>query len=361
MKALLLCLVLLAAPIGALADETGFKVGLTTREFIPAGPYDWRGAKTHILRTMIWYPAATEAREESQWIGPPFLSFFSAGIAARDAKPAGGPRRPLVLLSHGFGGTASNLAWLGVMFASHGFIAAAVDHPGNNNQEDYTVEGYALMWLRATDLSAVIDAMLADSTFGDKIDPLRIGGAGHSLGGYTVILSAGGMTDPGRLQAFCRSPAADTSCSPPGGVSDLRQKSLARLRVDPDYRLRYGRFADSYRDERLRAVLAMAPGLGPSFIPESLGKIAIPVAIVTGSADEVTPPGSGAEVLGKAIPHATMMVLPRAGHFVFVATCTAIGRIFIRAACRDPEGVDRDAVHAETGKFALDFFTANLR
>jgi hypothetical protein len=37
------------------------------------------------------------------------------------------------------------------------------------------------------------------------------------------------------------------------------------------------------------------------------------------------------------------------------------GRMVFRAPCSDPESADRDAVHAETIRLALDFFTANLR
>ena len=94
-------------------------------------------------------------------------------------------------------GMASGLAWLGTALAAHGFIAVAVNHPGNNALEDYTVEGFSLWWLRAVDLSAVIDAVLDDKTFGSQIDPARIGAAGHSAGGYTVIAVAGGISDPG--------------------------------------------------------------------------------------------------------------------------------------------------------------------
>jgi predicted dienelactone hydrolase len=358
---LALWLTLFAALNVARADEVVFKVGVTARDFSPAEPYDWRGARTHVLRTMIWYPAAADAREEPQWIGPPVVPFFSTGRAARDAAPAAGPRRPLIVLSPGFGGTASDLAWLGVALAAHGFIAVAVNHPGTNGLEDATAEGYALMWLRALDLSAVIDAMLGDETFGNQIDPARIGAAGHSFGGYTVIALAGGIADPPRLQAFCRSPAADALCTPGGNVSGLRQQSLARLTSDADFRLRYSKAGNSYRDARVGAVFAMAPGPGPIFRPESLGQISIPVALVTGSADEIAPPASGAEALGKAIPHATLTVFPHAGHFIFFDTCTAVGRLFIRAGCNDPSGTDRDAVHAATIGLALDFFTANLR
>lgn len=361
MRLLTLCLILLAALGVARADDTVSKVGVTTRDLSPAEPYDWRGAKTHALRVMIWYPAVAEAREEAQWIGPPILPFYSAGSAARDAPPAAGPRRPLILLSHGFGGTASDLAWLGTALAAHGFIAVAVNHPGNNALEAYTAEGYSLMWLRAVDVSAVIRALLDEKTFGNLIDRARIGAAGHSLGGYTVIAVAGGITNPERIQAFCRSSAADALCAPPPDISDLRQKSVARLSSDPDFRQRYSAAGNSYRDAHVRAVFAMAPGLGPIFTPESLGKISIPIAIVSGSADEITPPTSGAAALAKAIPHATLKLFPHAGHFVFVGTCTTVGRVFMRAGCFDPDGTNRDAVHAETIRLALDFFATNLR
>jgi predicted dienelactone hydrolase len=360
MRFLASALVFLVA-INVAGADTVFKVGVATRDFIPAEPYDWRGAKTHALRATVWYPAVADAREEPQWIGPPIVPFVSAGSAARDVAPAAGPRRPLILLSHGSGAIASGLAWLGTALAAHGFIAVAVNHPGNNASEDYTVEGFSLWWLRAVDLSSVVSAVLDDRTFGSQIDPAHIGAAGHSLGGYTVIAVAGGTTEPMRLQEFCRSPAADALCKPPPADSDMREKLLARLSSDPNFRQRYSEADNSYRDERVRAVFAMAPGLGPVFTPERLGKISIPVAIVIGIADEITPPTSGARALVKAIPHAALKLFPQAGHYVFFGTCTAVGRVVVRVGCSDPGGTDRDAVHAETIRLALDFFTATLR
>jgi predicted dienelactone hydrolase len=358
--ALALSLIFLAVSHVARADPV-FKIGVATRDFIPAEPYDWRGAKTHVLRVIIWYPAVADAREEPQWIGPRIVPFFSAGSAAPDAEPAVGSPHPLILLSHGNGDTASSLAWLGTALAAHGFVVVAINHPGNNALEDYTVEGFSLWWLRAVDLSAVIDAMLVDKTFGSEIDPARIGAAGHSLGGYTVLAVAGGITNPAQLEAFCRSPAADASCKPPPPSSEMRQKTLARLNSDPDFRQRYGEAGRSYRDERIHAVFALAPGPGPVFTQESLGKISIPVAIAAGSADEIVPPASAAEALAKAIPHATLKLFQHAGHFVFVDACTVAGRVIFRLLCVDPDNTDRDAVHAETIRLALDFFTASLR
>jgi len=100
-----------------------------------------------------------------------------------------------VLLSHGTGGSAVQMAWLGMELARHGYIAVAVNHPGNNATEPYTAEGFALWWERATDLSEVLDGMLADATFGARIDARRVGAAGFSMGGYTVLELAGARNE----------------------------------------------------------------------------------------------------------------------------------------------------------------------
>jgi len=52
MRLLALSLIFLATINVACAEEV-FKVGVTTREFVPAEPYDWRGAATHRLRATI--------------------------------------------------------------------------------------------------------------------------------------------------------------------------------------------------------------------------------------------------------------------------------------------------------------------
>jgi len=359
-RLLALSLFLLAAATGASAD-TPFKVGVTTRDFVPSEPYDWRGAKTHALRATVWYPAASDAREQPQWVGPRIVPLFGAGSAAPDAATAPGPRRPLILLSHGNGGMASQLAWLGSALAAHGFVVVAVNHPGNNALDDYTVEGMSLWWLRAVDLRAVIDALLDDKTFGSLIDPARIGAAGHSLGGYTVIAAAGGISNPALLEAFCRSAAADVSCKPQPSAAVMRDKMLARLNSDADFRQRYAAAGNDYHDARVRAVFAMAPGPGPVLTVESLEKISIPVAIAAGTADEVVPAPAAAEAIARAIPHATLKLFAHAGHWVFLGGCTMVGRLIFRVPCGDPDGTDREAVHAETIGLALDFFTANLR
>src|SRR5262249_17949016 len=233
----------------------------------------------------IWYPADQASIEQPQWIGPTNAPLFSAGKSAGDARIAPSPARfPLIVLSHGTGGSAAIMAWLGTELASRGYIVAAVNHPGNNALEQYTAQGFTLWWERAKDIRVVIDHMLAESTFGGRIDQGRIGAAGFSLGGYTMIELAGGTTDRSAFIDFCKSERADNICKAAtefqGNLFDM-SGDLAK--TDSEYRDSLSHSSDSYRDPRIRAVFAMAPALGPAFRPESLSKISIPVEIVAGA------------------------------------------------------------------------------
>ena len=342
-----------------------YKVGVSTRRFTIAQPYNWRGAQTHALLTTIWYPAAPISVEQPQWIGAPNSPLFSAGKAAPDAAFATAPGRfPLILLSHGTGGSAPMLGWLGTFLASHGYIAAAVNHPGNNGTEPYTAAGFTLWWERATDLSTVIDQMLADSTFGGRIDPHRIGAAGFSLGGYTMIEIAGGITRRSSYRDFCKSPQADSICKAPPEFPDLlaRFEQLDELaKTDAEVRDSLAKESESHRDPRIRAVFAMAPALGPAFPSDGLAKISIPVEIVAGGADENVPVGSSAKYFADHIPHAELTVFDGGvGHYVFLGSCTDRGRTIRPVLCGDAAGVDREAIHARTAEMAARFFDAQL-
>lgn len=124
--------------------------GLAYRSFAIEMPYDWRGGPQHALSAAVWYPAAKSATETQQWIGAPGKPLFSAGRAALDAALSDSAGRyPLILLSHGSGGAALQMAWLGTILATHGYIAAAVNHPGNNAVEGYTARGFSTWWERA--------------------------------------------------------------------------------------------------------------------------------------------------------------------------------------------------------------------
>jgi predicted dienelactone hydrolase len=363
--ALSACLLPLSFPRlaqGQQKSERAYKVGMAFRSFAPKEPYNWRGAKTHALLTTVWYPAASASVEKPIQI-PGMSQVFVTGSAAQDASLAASPARfPLIVLSHGTGGSAMQMAWLGSHLAAHGYIAAAVNHPGNNATEAYTALGFSTWWERARDLSVVIDNLLADATFGSRVDASRIAAAGFSLGGYTMIEIAGGVTEPAVLTEFCASPRADGICKSPPEFPTLLEDFDKLSKTDADFQAALRHASDSYRDPRVRAVFAIAPALGPAFRSASLAKISIPVAIVAGEADTSAPVASSAKYFAANIPGAKLTIFPGdVGHYVFLDSCTDAGRKTLTLLCTDGRGVDRDAIHAKTAALAEDFFGAALK
>lgn len=100
----------ITSPVSA-QKETRFPVGVSQQTFHPPEPYNWRGATTRALLVTVWYPADAGAKEQPQFIGSSDSPFAFTGKAALDASlPAGSRRFPLIVLSHGTGGTAGTLA-----------------------------------------------------------------------------------------------------------------------------------------------------------------------------------------------------------------------------------------------------------
>jgi predicted dienelactone hydrolase len=70
------------------------------------------------VRVTVWYPAAEGAAEQRIDIGPPGKPLFEVGAAAADAAFADAAPRPVILLSHGFGGSARMMGWFGTATAT---------------------------------------------------------------------------------------------------------------------------------------------------------------------------------------------------------------------------------------------------
>jgi predicted dienelactone hydrolase len=346
----------------SVSSNRTFKVGIAARSYIPNRLYNWRGAQTHALLTTVWYPAVQSAVEQPQTLGPPNAPLFYSGSVASNAELAVSPSRfPLVLMSHGTGGSAMQLAWLGTYLASHGYIVAAVNHPGNNALEPYTIQGFTLWWLRAHDLTVVLDHMLADRTFGPRIDKSSIGAAGFSLGGYTMMEIAGGITNPQAAIDYCNSPRSHGTCNIHEFPALLGEAENLR-KTDPEFAAAFVEGDRSYRDPRIRAVFAIAPALGPAFSPEGLSKISIPVEIIAGAADPIAPPPDNAEYFAHHIRGAKLVILPGGvAHYTFLDACALAGTKTLPVYCEYGPGVDRTRVHATVAAMAVEFFAAHLQ
>ncbi len=322
-----------------------------------------RGDLDNRLHVVIWYPAAAGTQTEPIAIGPPGVPYFVESKGALDAPFAATPAQlPFIVVSHGTGGTSMDLSWLCAGLAARGYIVASVDHPGNNALEAPTVAGNSVWWLRADDLSRVIDGVLNIPRFGARVDRDRIGAAGFSLGGYTVLAVAGARGDDRLLGAYCARKPSTPVCSGAATptMPDVAAKAAALATSDPNFRAAMAANMTSHRDSRVKAVFSIAPALGPAIIPESLAAIDVPVAVVAGMGDPIVPVLDNAIPDALGIPNAELTLFPKAvGHYSFLTDCAPAGRTQFAAICGDA-GPARTALHLATTDLAAAFFDRTL-
>lgn len=151
--------------------------------------------------------------------------------------PEGAERVPLVVFSHGIGGSRRGYSYLGEHFAANGMASLHLQHVGSDRSlwtgnpvslvlrlQDAAREREALE--RVRDLSFALDRLLAHETFGARVDRKRIAAAGHSYGANTVMLAAGATVQRGGRALELRDPrvrAAVLLSAPPFyGEEDLK-------------------------------------------------------------------------------------------------------------------------------------------
>jgi len=306
------------------------------------------------LSALVWYPATQGILEADWFLGAPADPLFRLGRSAENAPPAEG-RRPLIVLSHGTGGSAAMLAWLGEALARAGYLVAAVNHHGNTSAEPVpTPEGFMLWWERATDVNRLLNRLEDDPQFGPLVDRGRIGAAGFSLGGYTVLAVAGARTSLEQWTAFCQSAARDSTCvAQPEFPDAITQFATIRNRDDIQTSLRH--HGDSFRDARVRGVFAIAP-VGSWLTEASLRDVGVPVWVVVGTRDTTAPAASNARRIAGLVPGARFSLVAGAGHYTFLAECQPLGRERRPDLCGDEPGLDRAAVHRSIAADAATFF-----
>jgi dienelactone hydrolase len=142
-------------------------------------------ARSRVYPCEIWYPAESRPPDLATGLDP-----------GRNAAPLPG-RHPLIVYSHHSGGHRRKASFLCRHLASHGYVVAAPDHTevvaadrapslGATGAER---EAWAelVVTSRVPDVRLVLGHLLAASPTGTALDGERVGLAGHSMGGWTVL------------------------------------------------------------------------------------------------------------------------------------------------------------------------------
>ena len=190
--------------------------------------------------------------------------------------------KPLVVFSHGYGSIRTDLKYLAEHLASHGYVVAALEHPGSNfaaNTGKNSLKAQEFI-ARPQDISFVIDELAkigqnpaTDNQLQGKLATNNVMVVGYSFGGTTALALAGGEFQIGSLRQ---------KCEERGNKLNSLQSFLCVAKDLPE---------DSYqlRDERVKKIVALTPATSWLFGETGITKVQVPTLMFTGSTDNVTP------------------------------------------------------------------------
>ena len=195
------------------------------------------------------------------------------------------PNKPVIVFSHGFASVRTDLRYLAEHLASHGYVVAALEHPGSNGANtDLALQGKTRVVQpqeflnRAQDISFVLDELeklnqTPNHPLQGKLATTNTMVLGYSFGGGTALALAGAELQLERLKQRCKKNLAILS------VGEAIQ-CIAQELPENTYQL---------RDTRIKRAIALNPTTSLMFGETGLTKVQIPTLVLAGSADKTTP------------------------------------------------------------------------
>lgn len=259
---------------------------------------------------------------------------------------------PLIVMSHGAGGSSEDFEDTARALADTGFVVASVMHPGNNYRDNSYVRLGKNLSSRPHHVSRTIDYMLTTWRAHQQIDPARIGVFGFSAGGFTALVVAGGRPDFNHTAEHCRVKPDAWDCN------YLRKNGAPINRVP---------MPANAVDARVKAAVVAAPAVGYNFEPNGLANVRIPIQLWNAQNDMVVE--DSAEIIRRLLPTPPEYhLVPNAGHFVFMRACDWKMRSIITVMhwfgtsdiCADEKGFDRARFRDEFNRSVVQFFSTKL-
>jgi predicted dienelactone hydrolase len=265
-------------------------------------------------------------------------------------RPAGGKPGhglPLVVLSHGGAAAYQVHADTAIALARAGFVAAAVSHAGDTyDDQSHVME----LWRRPQQLHRLISYMLEEWPGRRTLNPKQVGAFGFSNGGFTVLVSAGGVPNLDLIGPYCQDHPDHDLCT-----------ALKQAGVDPVHPPIHVPPNAWVSDGRIKAVVVAAPAFGFTFSGEGLSGLRVPVQLWRAADDRHQPAPYYEDAVRAVLPGPVdYHVVPLAGHFAFLPACDERLAAAQPAICKDAPGFDRTAFHETLNAEIVRFLRAHL-
>jgi len=270
-------------------------------------------AKGISFPALVLYP--TEVPSAPTAFGPYTLD------VSPDASVAEG-RFPVVVISHGNGGSHLVYRAISTHLARNGYVVALLEHAGNNRNNNELEGTHENLVNRPRHVRLTIDAVSSDPQLRACVQPDNVAIIGHSIGGYTALAVAGGTP-----------------------WSETRQR------------------VDVVADPRVRALVLLAPATAWYLPEDSLSHVTVPILMLIAEHDPFTPRWHADVVLDRVPDRAqvTCRVIENAGHFSFLSPFPPQMRNASFLPSTDPEGFDREKFHERLPAELLDYLDEKLK
>ncbi|MGY5804721.1 alpha/beta hydrolase family protein [Rhizobium sp. LEGMi12c] len=276
----------------------------------------------------VWYPCGQQ---------PSDIKGGSLTVTIAKDCPVTGEKLPLVVISHGKGGTFIGHHDTAETLADAGFVVVAISHPGDNALDKSRINDFSIFVERPADIKRTIDFMLGPWPDAGKIDAAHIGLFGFSRGGYTGLIAIGANPHFGKRLRMCEGNNS-TLCD------QVHKGALPELTHDP----------------RIKAAVIADP-LSVFFTPDSFKAVKIPVQLWGSErgGDGVTP--ESVVAIANQLPEKPEFhAVPNSQHFDFLPPCPPELAKAMPVVCADPPDFDRAAFHRELNAATLAFFRKHL-
>jgi predicted dienelactone hydrolase len=282
----------------------------------------------------IWYPSQGIAKPVS--LGPTTMTVATGA-------PVDGKALPMIVMSHGTGGSYLGHFDTAIALADAGFVVVAMNHTGDN----YADQSRSVDIMdRPRQVTRVIDHMLSTWEGRAAIDPQRVGIFGFSSGGFTALAIIGGVPDFTKIGPMCQQHPGDFVCR-------LMARNASPVVAPATF---------AVADVRIKAAVVAAPALGFTFAPDGLKNVKVPVQLWRAENDVVVPHPRYAEAVRLALPEAPdYHNVPNAGHYDFLAPCSDALASIAPAICTSAAGFDRAAFHVGFNADVVKFFEKTLK
>ena len=292
------------------------------------------------ISVAVWYPSSGGTA-----VSEPLGSFRQ--VVSADGSVSG-TALPLILISHGTAGSSASHYDTALALADAGFVVAALTHTGDNYMDQSYAGNRKDLTDRPRQVIVVLNYMLTTWPYHDRLDQARVGMFGFSLGGFTTIVVSGGEPDLRRMQELCTIHLTAPECR---FIKGRNGDQLNPMVIGPVW----------VHDQRVKAVVVAAPAVSYLFGPGSLKEVRMPMQLWRAGDDEQAPDEWNTALIRKELPATPEEhVVPRAGHYVFLAPCSDSLAKQVPQICSDAAGFDRKAFHRDFNREVVAFFSKHL-